>query len=322
MPLTSSATTAWLRSRSTTSCSFWSPSANLLAFAPVSRSSSSSPARAPSGSQQPCQALAAAHSARALASSRAPGRRATAPTTTTAAVPPTTPTTPTPTMSPANGNKPVVRFATGNKKKLEEVVAILAAGPGGPSSLPFVVEAAKLDLPELQGACAEEICREKCRWAARQAGGPVMVEDTSLCFNAMGGLPGPYIKWFLEKLGHDGLNRMLGEEVVLLRPTVATTAMPDALLPHAPPPPPRKPPLNQNPAIFTAKQQPASTTRPPTPSASLPSRAGPTTRSRRASLSAARPAASCRRAGPPTLGGTPSLSPTGLARRTPRWTAG
>jgi hypothetical protein len=23
------------------------------------------------------------------------------------------------------------------------------------------------------------------------------------------GLPGPYIKWFLEKLGHDGLNRML-----------------------------------------------------------------------------------------------------------------
>lgn len=42
-----------------------------------------------------------------------------------------------------------------------------------------------------------------------QVGGAVMVEDTSLCFNAMGGLPGPYIKWFLKKLGHDGLNRML-----------------------------------------------------------------------------------------------------------------
>ena len=35
------------------------------------------------------------------------------------------------------------------------------------------------------------------------------MEDTSLCFNALGGLPGVYIKWFLEKLGHDGLNRML-----------------------------------------------------------------------------------------------------------------
>lgn len=28
-----------------------------------------------------------------------------------------------------------------------------------------------------------------------------MVEDTSLCFNALQGLPGPYIKWFLDKLG-------------------------------------------------------------------------------------------------------------------------
>ena len=37
----------------------------------------------------------------------------------------------------------------------------------------------------------------------------VLTEDTSLCFNAMNGLPGPYIKWFLEELGHDGLNRML-----------------------------------------------------------------------------------------------------------------
>jgi len=25
----------------------------------------------------------------------------------------------------------------------------------------------------------------------------------------MNGLPGPYIKWFLEELGHEGLNKML-----------------------------------------------------------------------------------------------------------------
>ena len=36
-----------------------------------------------------------------------------------------------------------------------------------------------------------------------------MVEDTCLCFNAWGGLPGPYIKWFLSKLGHEGLNKAL-----------------------------------------------------------------------------------------------------------------
>jgi len=37
----------------------------------------------------------------------------------------------------------------------------------------------------------------------------VLVEDTCLCFNALKGLPGPYIKWFLEKLGHEGLNKLL-----------------------------------------------------------------------------------------------------------------
>lgn len=64
-----------------------------------------------------------------------------------------------------------------------------------------------------------------------QVGGPVLVEDTCLCFNALEELPGPYMyvaprvegamglssdqrtidrsKWFLEKLGHEGLNNLL-----------------------------------------------------------------------------------------------------------------
>lgn len=35
------------------------------------------------------------------------------------------------------------------------------------------------------------------------------MEDTSLSFDALGGLPGPYIKWFFDKIGCDGLNKML-----------------------------------------------------------------------------------------------------------------
>ena len=51
------------------------------------------------------------------------------------------------------------------------------------------------DLPEVQGEDAKQIAKEKCKMAwERAGGGAVMVEDTSLCFNAMGGLPGPYIK--------------------------------------------------------------------------------------------------------------------------------
>ena len=32
--------------------------------------------------------------------------------------------------------------------------------------------------------------------AAEACGGPAIVDDTSLCLNAIGGMPGPYIKWF------------------------------------------------------------------------------------------------------------------------------
>jgi inosine triphosphate pyrophosphatase len=98
--------------------------------------------------------------------------------------------------------KPIVTFVTGNKKKLEEVQRILG------NDLPFEITNEKVDLPELQGDTID-IAREKCLEAARLVGGPVITEDTSLCFTALNDLPGPYIKWFLEKCGHDGLNRMI-----------------------------------------------------------------------------------------------------------------
>ena len=37
------------------------------------------------------------------------------------------------------------------------------------------------------------------------------MEDTCLCFNALGGMPGPYIKWFLSALGPEGLPRLLAD---------------------------------------------------------------------------------------------------------------
>lgn len=96
----------------------------------------------------------------------------------------------------------VITFVTSNAKKLEEVVAIL--GP----SCPFTLVSQKVDLPELQGEPVD-VAREKARIAASIVKGAVVVEDTSLCFNALGGLPGVYIKYFLEKLGTDGLPKLI-----------------------------------------------------------------------------------------------------------------
>jgi len=47
----------------------------------------------------------------------------------------------------------------------------------------------KIDLPEYQGN-VDYICKQKVRAAAKIVNGPVLVEDSCLCFNAMGGLPG------------------------------------------------------------------------------------------------------------------------------------
>eukprot|EP00639_Heterosigma_akashiwo_P006675 CAMPEP_0194562228 /NCGR_PEP_ID=MMETSP0292-20121207/2735_1 /TAXON_ID=39354 /ORGANISM="Heterosigma akashiwo, Strain CCMP2393" /LENGTH=68 /DNA_ID=CAMNT_0039410851 /DNA_START=70 /DNA_END=273 /DNA_ORIENTATION=+ len=58
--------------------------------------------------------------------------------------------------------KPLLKFVTGNMKKLEEVKAILGEG------FPYTVENQKIDLPELQGP-PEEVAVEKCALAAQEA---------------------------------------------------------------------------------------------------------------------------------------------------------
>ncbi len=43
----------------------------------------------------------------------------------------------------------------------------------------------------------------------QQVGGPCLTEDTALCYVALKGLPGPYIKHFMQTIGHEGLNALL-----------------------------------------------------------------------------------------------------------------
>ncbi|KAI0758209.1 Maf/Ham1 [Fomes fomentarius] len=94
-----------------------------------------------------------------------------------------------------------ITFVTGNAGKLREVREILGAEN-------IEVNSQELDIPEVQGS-TQEVAIAKCRRAAELLGGPCITEDTALCFEALNGLPGPYIKYFLKELGHDGLNKLL-----------------------------------------------------------------------------------------------------------------
>lgn len=84
--------------------------------------------------------------------------------------------------------------------------------------IPVELKALDVDLPELQGEPAE-IAAAKCRAALQEHRRTttssntlpefIFTEDTALCFNALGGLPGPYVKWFLKNLGAAGLPKLL-----------------------------------------------------------------------------------------------------------------
>jgi non-canonical purine NTP pyrophosphatase (RdgB/HAM1 family) len=92
-----------------------------------------------------------------------------------------------------------ITFVTGNQAK----VAWLQ------SYINTQVNHQKLDIPEIQSLDLKEVVKHKAEEAFRQLQTPLLVEDTSLRFNAMGKLPGPLIKWFLEELGTEGLCKML-----------------------------------------------------------------------------------------------------------------
>ena len=99
----------------------------------------------------------------------------------------------------------VINFVSGNKNKLRELNEILSE-----NFKDIIVKQLDIDLPELQGI-PEDIVRGKLKLAIEKSKGlegPVLVEDTSLCFNAYGGLPGPYIKYFLKSIKQEGLYKM------------------------------------------------------------------------------------------------------------------
>lgn len=99
-------------------------------------------------------------------------------------------------MDSGKNNNMQITFVTGNEKKRREVAAIL-----GVSDL----KSTKMDLPELQSMDLEEIVRAKLQPAFKWVGGPVLVEDIAYELEAVGGFPGPFVK-FWEKVGmHDGV---------------------------------------------------------------------------------------------------------------------
>lgn len=90
---------------------------------------------------------------------------------------------------------PPLHFITSNPHKAAEVEDLLGTS----------IRRIELDLPEVQAASLEQIARAKLDAAVDHAPPPLAVEDVALELRALGGFPGPYIKWLLAASGGDGL---------------------------------------------------------------------------------------------------------------------
>ena len=94
-----------------------------------------------------------------------------------------------------------ITFITSNASKADQLA----------QHLDYPIVHQKLDLAEIQSLDLKEIIEHKAKEAYRHVKKPVLVEDTSLTFVALGKLPGPLIKWFLTELDNVGLCKILNE---------------------------------------------------------------------------------------------------------------
>lgn len=92
-----------------------------------------------------------------------------------------------------------ITFITGNQNKADYLAKYLG----------FPVEHHKLDLDELQSLDLHQIVEHKVWQAYQILSSPVLVEDVSLEFEALGRLPGTFIKFFLEEMTFEDICSLL-----------------------------------------------------------------------------------------------------------------
>lgn len=90
-------------------------------------------------------------------------------------------------------------FITGNQNKADYLSKYLG----------FPVEHIKIDLDEIQSLDLNEIVEHKVKQAYEKVQGPVIVEDVSLEFEALGRLPGPFIRFFVDEVPFENICSML-----------------------------------------------------------------------------------------------------------------
>jgi XTP/dITP diphosphohydrolase len=96
-------------------------------------------------------------------------------------------------------------FVTGNAHKVREANDIL-------SKVGVAVEQNNCGYPELQEDNLEAIAKFGAEWAANKLNREVMVDDSGLFIETLGGFPGPYSAYVFDTLGNKRILKLMEEE--------------------------------------------------------------------------------------------------------------
>lgn len=90
---------------------------------------------------------------------------------------------------------------TSNKNKLAEINEILGTNH----------KVSKIDICEIQSLDLDKVIFYKAKDAYTKIKKPVLVEDISLEIKTLNGLPGTFVKFFLERLGTENTVKLVGK---------------------------------------------------------------------------------------------------------------
>jgi XTP/dITP diphosphohydrolase len=95
-----------------------------------------------------------------------------------------------------------ILFATGNPGKLKEVRALFA-------TLGHEVEQLEDDCPEIQADTLEEVVDAALKWLWDRHHVPIIIDDSGLFIDSLGGFPGVYSAYVLKTLGCPGILKLV-----------------------------------------------------------------------------------------------------------------
>ena len=112
-----------------------------------------------------------------------------------------------------------------SKIKLSDLV-VVTTNPGKITEINLILgtshKISKIDISEIQSLDLEEVVKAKAKAAFEKIRKPVLVSDVSLEIEALGGLPGTLVKFFLKTLGTE-------KTVALIRGKNTKTKVTDAV---------------------------------------------------------------------------------------------